>query len=243
MKSKEYNEKGFFIVKDAFSQDFMETIFDEIISSKEAIQYFDRNNKLRRIEQIYDKGDSLLELNKKLLKIMNDFFDDSYIIFKDKYNAKPSGGEGFFAHYDGIFLWEDSDGKVNEGWHIYADDFVNALVAVDPMDNTNGQLEIAKVHDDSFGNLLKNTKQNGTPMLKEQFQETLSFEKINLSPGDVVFFNSKCPHKSSKNNSKKDRRTIYYTFNKVSDGDNYEQYFNDKLTSQNKKSKSLSGEI
>jgi 2-aminoethylphosphonate dioxygenase len=239
----EYKDKGFFILKNVFDQDFMETVFDEIISSKEAIHYYDRKNKLRRIEQIYNKGSSLIELNNKILNILSDLFDEKFIIFKDKYNAKPPGGEGFFAHYDGIFLWEDSDGSINNGWHIYAENFVNVLVSIDPMDETNGQLEIAKVHDESFGNLLNKTKKNGTPDLSEEIEQSLKFEKINLLTGDVVFFSSKCPHKSSKNNSKNDRRTIYYTYNKISEGDNYELYFRDKMSSKNKKSKSLSGEI
>ena len=25
------------------------------------------------------------------------------MIFKDKFNAKPPGGDGFYAHFDGIF--------------------------------------------------------------------------------------------------------------------------------------------
>ena len=29
------------------------------------------------------------------------------LIFKDKFNLKPPGGEGFYAHYDGIFKWLD----------------------------------------------------------------------------------------------------------------------------------------
>ena len=76
-----------------------------------------------------------------------------------------------------------------------------------------------------------------------KLNKSLTYEKVNLSPGDVVFFNSKCPHRSSKNNSNKDRRTIYYTYNKVSDGDNYQKYFDDKYSSKNKNSKSLSGQI
>ena len=46
-----------------------------------------------------------------------------------------------------------------------------------------------------------------------------------------------------KNKSSKSRMTLYYTYNKLSDGDNYKKYFKDKENSKNKTSKSLSGQI
>ena len=36
-----------------------------------------------------------------------DIFQEKMTIFKDKFNSKPPGGEGFYAHYDGIFLWKN----------------------------------------------------------------------------------------------------------------------------------------
>ena len=32
-----------------------------------------------------------------------------FLIFKDKYNAKPPGGKGFFPHFDGIFEFKDQE--------------------------------------------------------------------------------------------------------------------------------------
>ncbi len=239
----EYRQKGFFVLKDIFSKKFMESVFDEIISSSETIKYLDRNKKIRRIEEIYDKGKHLKKLNEDILEILNLIFHENFIIFKDKYNAKPPGGEGFYAHYDGIFLWEDSEGNLKKGWHEYAKEYINVLVSIDQMNSDNGPLQVSKVHKDSFENLLKKTKNNGTPDLTQDIEASLCFEEINLEPGDIVFFNSTCPHKSSKNNSNLDRRTIYYTYNKLSEGDNYKRYFDDKRKSKTNQSKSLSGEI
>ena len=60
----------------------------------------------RRVEQFYNKGEYLKNLNLNIMKLLNDIFLKDFVIFKDKYNAKPPRGEGFYAHYDGIFHWE-----------------------------------------------------------------------------------------------------------------------------------------
>ena len=90
---------------------------------------------------------------------------------------------------------------------------------------------------------LANTKNDGTPDLQSEVENSLDFQKIILNPGDIVLFSSTCPHRSSRNNSDIDRRTIYYTYSPKKFGDNYSSYFFDKHGSQNKTSKSLSGEI
>ena len=38
-------------------------------------------------------------------------FNDKFVIFKDKYNAKPPGGDGFYPHFDGIFKFTNSKNK------------------------------------------------------------------------------------------------------------------------------------
>ena len=95
---------------------------------------------------------------------------------------------------------------------------------------------------DAFDELIKLTRQNGTPDLNEEFEKTIDFEPIILNPGDIVLFLNTCPHKSSKNKSKLDRRTLYFTYTK-GEVSHYNDYFNDKLNSKNETSKALSGDI
>ena len=121
--------------------------------------------------------------------------------------------------------------------------FVNILVAIDAMTEENGALEVAKEHKGSFKDLLKNTKMDGTPDILPDVEAGLEFEKILIDSGDIVLFSSRCPHRSRKNLSNSDRRTIYYSYNPKKEGKNYIKYFKDKSGSQNKASKSLSGEI
>ena len=178
-----------------------------------------------------------------MLTLLKNIFSEEFALFKDKYNAKPPGGEGFYAHYDGIFSWIDHDGISRNGWYHYAKNFVNILVAIDPMNKNNGPLEISAEHRGSFEELLKNTKNNNTPDIHASLEKRLDFKKIIINSGDIVVFSNKCPHRSMRNSSEKDRRTIYYTYNPKSEGQHYDQYFKDKVSSKNKTSKSLSGEI
>ena len=54
------------------------------------------------------------------------------------------------------------------------------------------------------------------------------FVLTSSEPGDVIFFDSYCPHKSKKNNTNKSRRVLYITYNKLEDGDHRRNYYNDK---------------
>ena len=239
----DYKNKGYFIFKNLISKELLETAYDEILNCNSSTKYFDRLNRLRRIEEIYNKGKCLKQINEINVEFLKLIFKKDLNIFKDKYNDKPPGGEGFFAHYDGIFLWEDENSNIRKGWHDYAKEFFNCLIPIDTFTVHNGPLEISKVHKGSFEELLENTKKDGTPNILEDIEKNLDFEKILISPGDVVVFSSMCPHRSSINNSSFGRRSLYFTYNKSEEGDFYNLYFEEKRNSKNKQSKSLTGEL
>ena len=50
----------------------------------------------------------------------------------------------------------------------------------------------------------------------------------------MVFFSNKCPHQSKKNNTKKSRRILYYTYTKLKYKSKYLKYYKDKMKSKNK---------
>ena len=193
-------------------------------------------NNLRRIEKLYDKGSNLIDLNKKITILLKKIFDKNFLIFKDKFNIKPPGGEGFIAHYDGIYEFIDANNNKKKGWYEYADFFVNALVALDKCDVSNGTLELAKSHKGNFEQLFENTKKDGTPALSIDVESKTLFESIDLEIGDVIIFSNTCPHRSQKNNSLNIRRIIYYTYAPSEFGSQYNQYFTDKDNSKGDKS-------
>ena len=240
---KEYSLNGYFTIKNVFSSADIYDLKNEIKLAVNVDKYFDKKGEIRRIERIFNKGKKLNFLNEEIIKILKNIFKEDYIIFKDKFNAKPPGGEGFFAHYDGIFMFKDEKNLNKKGWYEYSDHFINVLVALDICNKKNGTIEISKIHNDNFNNLLLNTKNNGTPDLLGEIESKLIFEIIELNPGDIVIFSNQCPHRSKKNYSNSSRGTLYYTYTFAKFGSFYEKYFEDKKNSKNKTSKSLSGQI
>ena len=241
---KEYENFGFFKIEDVVDKILIKKIVSEIISVKKNVDiYYDKKGSLRRIERLYDKGESLKSVNKKILNLLKEIFNFEFTIFKDKFNAKPPGGEGFFAHYDGIFKFKNENNEEKKGWYEYGDFFINALIALDPCNTENGTIEISNAQKESFDKLLSNTKKNGTPDLLPEIEKKLKFKVINLNVGDVVIFSNTCPHRSKKNKSNFDRKTLYYTYTPLKYGSMYEKYFIDKSKSKNSNSRSLSGEL
>ena len=108
---QKFDDDGYFICKNFFSKEFIEQLIIEIEKSDNTVKYYDNSKFLRRIEKLYDKGVQLRALNDKISILLKNVFNESFLIFKDKFNAKPPGGEGFFAHYDGIFHFINSENK------------------------------------------------------------------------------------------------------------------------------------
>tara|TARA_B100000963_G_scaffold144100_1_gene125555 strand:- start:9912 stop:10655 length:744 start_codon:yes stop_codon:yes gene_type:complete len=230
---KKYSIDGYFVCESFFSKGFISELIYEIENSKDTIKYYDKNKNLRRIEKLYDKGINLNKLNTEILKLLRKIFQKDFLIFKDKFNAKPPGGEGFFAHYDGIFHFKDHKNVKRNGWYEYGDCFVNVLIALDRCNEENGALQLAKAHKGNFNELLKNTKNDGTPALTKEVENNTIFNLINLNVGDVVVFSNTCPHRSKKNDTKYNRRVLYYTYSLSSLGSKYLEYFKDKEKSKN----------
>lgn len=244
---KEYDKNGYFVLKNFFNKKKINKVNSDIInlvkSDKDIDIYYDRKNRIRRVERLYDKTKDLNNINKKLIEFINKSLGKKLEIFKDKFNAKPPGGEGFSAHFDGIFYFKNRFNKKKRGWYEYNDYFLNVLVALDRCEKNNGTIEISPSINGNFNKLYKLTKKNYTPDIDSQYEKKLFFKKINLEPGDCVFFRNTCPHRSKKNKSKTNRRTLYYTYTKIKKQDLYEKYFKDKKNSKNKTSKSLSGDL
>ncbi|MBH44264.1 MAG: hypothetical protein CMD88_02255 [Gammaproteobacteria bacterium] len=237
-----YKNNGYFIVKDVFDKNTINKVISEIDVAQDVQKYTDKKGNLRRIERLYDKGIYLKKINSSVLSILKKIFDKDFTIFKDKCNSKPPGGEGFFAHYDGIFLFKNNNGKKEKGWYKYTDFFINVLIALDDCNKENGTIEISNAHSGDFDQLLLNTKQNGTPDILNNIEQSIDFEPIELKAGDLTIFSNTCPHRSKKNESSVNRRTLYYTYTLLDKGSYYHEYFIDKSQSKNLTSKSLSGE-
>ena len=112
---KRYNKTGYVVLKNYFTPKYLKKISLEISDYKKlkCNNYLDRSGKIRRLEKFYNKTSSLISLNKRVEKLLRKIFKEKYIIFKDKFNLKPPEGEGFSAHYDGIFYFYNNKKKIS----------------------------------------------------------------------------------------------------------------------------------
>ena len=223
---KEFKNNGFVLVPELFNKSETELIVkytEEIQNASETSgkewKYFEKSkiNKdkrvLERIENFckYHEGFNDLCANSRITESVNDCFGEKGILFKDKINFKMPGGSGFKPHQDSQAGWDD-----------YAKFYLTAMVSIDETTIKNGCLEFASGHNKSglIGKLWK--------PLSVKDMKNMKFIPIETKPGDAVFFDCYTPHRSEPNLTNKSRRILYLTYNKLSDGDHREKYYNDK---------------
>jgi len=242
----ELNNPGWFVLENFYTPEETDLVLEsirQVTENDEVYLYHDRADRLRRMEYFAFYDEVLKDLDRRFRNILYEATGEQWSLFKDKVNFKPSGGEGFYAHYDGIFEFKNANGTTSNGWYEYAREFLSALLLLDDFTETNGALELSNMHDEDWNTLYGRTKQNGTPDIREDLVNTYDWTKVIASKGSVLVFDHRVPHMSRMNESESTRRTIYYTYNPARVGNFYEKYFLDKYNSRNTNSKSLSGEL
>jgi hypothetical protein len=146
-----------------------------------------------------------------LIEAASLLFGEPAVMFKDKINFKMPGGDGFKPHQD-----------QQAGWSRYASLFITALVSIDDATMENGCLEIAA------GQHKRGLIGPEWTPLGPECMEGFSLTPLPTCAGDVVFFDSYVPHASLPNLSDRQRRVLYVTYNRVSEGDHRERYFAEK---------------
>ena len=149
--------------------------------------------------------------------ISGQLFGNAACLFKDKLNYKFPKGEGYKLHQDVTAYVSDK----------FAKDHITAMVVVDTIEPDMGPLELApgKHKDGIFEN------HKGVILAEEEEKHGMVFKPILASSGDLVFFSSYLPHKSSKNVSKNPRRIAFLTFNPENQGKFHHQYYAEKRAS------------
>ena len=171
---------------------------------------------VQRIENFcpYHLGFDKLIRGGRLQAAVEKLFGDPAILFKDKINFKMSGGAGFEPHQD-----------QQAGWSTYAPLFVTALVSIDATSVDNGCLELS-----SSSRQSRLIGREWEP-LTVQDMAGLELRPVPTRRGDVMFFDSYVPHASRPNLTRDQRRVLYVTYNRASDGDHRVSYFADKRAS------------
>jgi ectoine hydroxylase-related dioxygenase (phytanoyl-CoA dioxygenase family) len=152
----------------------------------------------------------------KMTDAIYDLLNDRVVLYKDKINYKYPGGNGFAPH-------QDCPAFKAQGQK----EHITVLVAIDRATVRNGCLEIAVNCEPIWKNhIILDYDDKGS--LLPDIVTSLKWHPIELEPGDIVFFGSYIPHRSGPNLSDESRRTIYLTFNSLSEGDKYVEYYDNK---------------
>ena len=223
-----YNNNGFLIKKEFFDESEALEIKKWIDdyqkrkpldwSGKENAYYEtslldEKSRILSRIEKFTDFHYGLKNIaeSSRLLDHLQELVGEECILFKEKINLKQPGGNGFRTHQDIVSRWDD-----------FASYFINVFVTVDECTIENGCLEIAK------GFTKKELITDYDSPIDETLEKDMNFVPCLTSPGDVIIFDCFIPHRSKPNLSNNQRRNMYLTYNKKSEGDKRMKYYQRK---------------
>lgn len=228
-QTSDFHRDGFLVVRGMYNTAEMTDIdrwTDEVAASPEIpgkyMMYFqpgpagDKSRIISRIENFIPYHEDFRQLitKRRMQQAVGELFGTQAILFKDKINFKLPGGDGFKEHQD-----------VQAGWDTYAPLHITAMVAIDETTQENGSLEILPgMHD-------KGVLGEMWSPLTDEDTGNREYQPVHCQPGDAVFFNSYTPHRSAPNYSSRQRRVLYITYNKLSDGDHRAQYYADKRLS------------
>jgi len=232
-QKKDFQERGFIVLKGFFDTEVVDQLsswLDEI--SQKApddgaeAKYYEKSpisdeDLLVRAEYLLGEHNPEITdilLNERTLSSLEDLFFFFSVLFKEKANYKLPGCRPDKLHQDQA-----------AGWNAYADFYISMAIVVDENRKDNAALSFM-----CSGNYDKSLmSEEWTPLTMDDppYQPEDEYMLLEAQPGDVVFFDSYVPHGSPANTSDSQRRNIYLTFNKASDGDLRQQYYDDKWKS------------
>jgi hypothetical protein len=225
---EQFRRDGFLVVRGMYTPEETQAISDwtDAVAAYPEVpgkymMYFENSQDdgsriLCRIENFvpFHEGFSTLITARRMQQAVTELFGEQAVLFKDKINFKLPGGDGFKEHQD-----------VQAGWDEFADLHITAMIAIDETNEANGSLEmIAGMHKQGLlGSMWA--------PLSDEDTGHLPYVATHCKPGDAVFFDSYAPHRSAPNRTDQSRRVLYITYNKASEGDSREQYYEAKRRS------------
>jgi len=229
-QKKDFQERGFIVLKGFFDTEVVARLsswLDEL--SQKApddgaeAKYYEKSpisdeDLLVRAEYLLGKHNPEITdilLNARTMSSLEDLFGEAPVLFKEKANYKLPGCRPDKLHQDQA-----------AGWNAYTDFYISMAIVVDENRKDNAALSFM-----CSGNYDKSLmSEEWTPLTMDDppYQPEDEYMLLEAQPGDVVFFDSYVPHGSPANTSDSQRRNIYLTFNKASDGDLRQQYYDDK---------------
>ena len=186
---------------------------DGILHYYEKTEYGPRITRSERFLNIDSELKEFLEFG-KISKIIEILIGEQVVLFKEKLNYKYPGGAGYIPHQDVAAYYATHD------LHSKARLKITCLLSPFSTDEENGCLYM------SPGNHTKGLlKTNDRNCIDKSIADSLKWIAVPTNPGDILFFNSYTPHFSKKNNSNKNRKSLYLSYNALSAGRLREDYY------------------
>lgn len=106
------------------------------------------------------------------------------------------------------------------------DDFVTVLIPLDPFTPMSGSIEM-------FPKLHHHRLEGPAEQKLDVDESKMDLSKgviLDLSPGDISFFHSMTPHRSSINKTRHNRESLFITYVKSEHGNLYDSYYSGRAT-------------
>ena len=219
----EFKKNGYVLLKDYLKENInlLESITKKFVELPDAknkyMKYYetiDTKKVLSRMEYLIDFDEQLNKLENDVIKPIASYYLDSDVnLFKEKINFKLPGGGAFKPHQD-FPAWNDFSPT----------EYVTIGIPLDNMTRENGCLNMAT----TIGRnkqIYHNEENNDIP---DNYLNTWKWDELICNIGDVIVFDSFIPHYSKKNNTNKNRRIYYFTYNKSKEGNLRISYYNKK---------------
>jgi len=172
----------------------------------------DHGPKICRTENFvpFHKGLRDLLTTGVLPEMVGDLLGEPVFLYKEKVNYKLAGGAGFRPHQDAPA-------------YPFIQKSISVMIAVDPSTVENGCLEVCDA-----------AHQEVLPMddrgcIVDRWTRERDWHSVEMEPGDVLIFDALTPHRSGPNNSSKDRRALFPTYNAQCEGDLRTSYYEEKM--------------
>ena len=220
-----YDRDGYVVLRDVLSPELKTKVVEWVTElqntppakGKHMVYYETVNGveTLCRTENFLPFHEGLRNLLTKgeIVDVVSACLGEQGVVYKEKVNYKLPGGGGFPAHQDAPAF--ESFG---------ASRHLTLNVAVDRATPENGCLEVSP--GEHMRGLFEQNPAHGG--LSARAEAQLPWLPVPLEVGDVVIFSSWLPHRSGTNFTSQSRRSLYVTYNGVSDGDHRQDYYEDK---------------
>ncbi len=142
-------------------------------------------------------------------EVAGELLGEPALLYKEKINYKLVGGAGFRPHQD-------------KPAYPFVEQVLSVMVAVDDSTLENGCLWVVS------GRHHEELPMDERGCITADVVESMDWQPVELRAGQTLFFHAWTPHRSGPNNSSKDRRALYPTYNGVSEGRLREDYYEAK---------------